>query len=252
MKTFNHILVFLFLSFAFTACAQDKKGKAVSSEINDKDFATFLNLFYDVQFPLNYTKEIARVKTLKIGLKEIELNSAREYLQMNDDELYNKIESYDYDTDQRLIRKEENLPSAHFKHLASNYILACYRAVKADDTLSVYLCTFNSQGKLIDKELIGGHFTRERDWISCVIVNDSEFKVFYYTLNIDNYIMKNNTIQGVRDKSLPLTIVVIKSFQIDTSGKIGQIGEVLEMNLNLELSAYKEQNATSDDPINQF
>jgi len=245
------VLFMAFIILSLNSCGQNQNN--FFSKSNDKNFNSLLDLFIDANFPLNYKKELDAVgKSIK--LKRIPKLYAMKYLKMGEDELFVNSVKYNYDTDEKILIKEENFPVAHFKYSTDSFIALIYRAAGkgyTNDSTKVYLQILDKNGKYIDKVVIGEQFTRENDWMSSVFLDKTHFKVFKYEINWDNVQIKNN-IYSIKDKDAPKTIVIVTDYEIENNGRIIKIKEYPKQYMVNDILEYKKYNPDTDDIMNKY
>jgi hypothetical protein len=245
----RNILLIIYAVISLQCCGQSQP------KIEDKEFAKFINKINgeDIPFKCKVLPGNSNCFRNKPAYR-ILLEEAKKYLGYSDNDYY--ITEYDYDMDEDImsnIRKVEHAPFADRKILQKNYIGLLYyhsssRFVDECDSVTEVLSTFTLVGIPIDKIVIQGRYTREFDWIDFIFLSNNTFKIFQYSPNIENYNEKYDII----DKEQPLTIVEIKDYQIDESGRINLTRTYPLQYLKELVTYYRVYHEGSDDPMNEY
>ncbi|MGB9763679.1 MAG: hypothetical protein ACPLW7_06830 [Minisyncoccia bacterium] len=245
-KVMKNIILFYF-NFFLISIGYTQNG---IEKIND-DFSKFLKLFYEVKIPFNYKKELYKIDIGNLKLNEIPKNEAIYYLGFKENELYKNTIIYNYDTDEKKVINELNLPIAHLKYAYNGFYALIYRENKGlyNDSCLVNLAIFNKEGSLIDRMVIGEQFTRENDWMSSIFIAENYFKVFKYEVNWSNVVIDGKIYKIIDEKS-PKTTVTVEEYEISINGKIQKKKEFLKKYLMNDISDYKKYNPGNDDIMN--
>jgi hypothetical protein len=164
---------------------------------------------------------------------------AIQFLQIQEDDLSQIKEEYNYDTEGVSYIYEEYLPGCDFKYKLNDsiYILCIRESLHSDSTL-VYLLSFTFNGREIDRWLVGEQFTLDGDWISFVLLDKNTARVYYYEDNEEK--------KGFHSASYYV------EYQITESGifiKKNQSSIIYLKNTAIKYSTYKLK---SDDPMNEY
>jgi hypothetical protein len=145
-----------------------------STSITDNTFNVFLSKFKDIKPPLNYRK----LKDNSLMTKE----EAIKFLQKTEKDLYDIEIDYNYDTDEKTEYRVEKTAGCDFKYKLNDsiYILCTREHIVLTDTAIVYLNSFSLSGNRINKCIVGEKFTFENDYISFVLLDKYNIRVFYY------------------------------------------------------------------------
>jgi hypothetical protein len=145
-----------------------------STSVTDETFNVVLLRFKDVKPPLNYKKMTGKIPQMT---KE----EAIKFLQKTEDDLYKIKIDYNYDTEEKTEYKVEKTAGCDFKYKLNDTIfILCTREGGHVDTSAVYLSAFSLSGERIDKCIVGERFTFEDDYVSFVLLDKYNVRVFYY------------------------------------------------------------------------
>lgn len=218
-----------------------------------QNFCHFLERFTEVSVPFNYKKELYNVTEGKTKLIDIPVEYAVSYLKLNESELYINNVDYNYDNDETVVKRVENLPIAHLRFSINDFDGVIYRMNKGDngDSTFVFLVIFDLNGHFVDRVVVGERFTREDDWMSFVFLDAKHFKTFKYETNWANFRKKGQYYYAI-DKNGPFTTVSVTDFIIEDTGKIKKVKENPKQFLHYRVMDYKQYNLDNDDIMNKY
>ena len=226
----------------------------LNAQIKNQEFVNFTNLFIEiVKYPYNYKKDTPSPIYKNSQQHRIAFEFAKKYLGFSDRDCYAVEYEYNYDEDIRTERVVENPPLAHLKISSINYIGLVYRNSRGseNDTFRVVFNTFNQNGILIDKIVVGGQYTYENDWRDVVFLKNNILRIFDYKPNLENCNIKGGVYYTIDEKQ-PKTIVEITDYQIDENGKITLIKTHPKQYLKEWVAFYRSYQKDSDDPMNEY
>jgi hypothetical protein len=171
------------VTFIAIICIYNLGCTQQSTIVTDDSFNIFLSKFKDVKPPFNYKK---LAKSSLMTKKE-----AIKFLQKTENDLYDIEIHYNHDTDEKTEYKIEKTAGCSFKYKLNDsiYILCTREYVALTDTVLVYLNSFSLNGNRMNMCIVGEKFTFENDYISFVLLNKYNVRVFYYARN---YTRKND------------------------------------------------------------
>jgi hypothetical protein len=191
-----------------------------NNHIKDEEFRQFVKKFPTMDIPINEKRESSPSISKD---KNILRKEAIKFLKRTDESMYYLFCHYNYDTDACKYEKLECVPGVRFKLLTNNYIVLTVGEGKLkSDTALTTLHTFDYNGNIIDKCIVGKHFTREDDFVGFIMQDERHFQVYWYSTNFDNYNIHGSTF-SVKDENGPMSKVYIEEYEILNNGKIKKI-----------------------------
>ena len=231
-------------------------------KINNLDFKQFLDLFYNIPLPLNYSlgyKDEERIFPFETEQRSFKISTKylMKYLGLKKEDLIYRY----YDTDAALeneVKKKWYSGQAFF--ISRNLIgLEVDTSYYTTDPIGgqTILYIFNPKGEILDSMILKGSINEHGTYDSFVLLHAKHFKTFRYTINESNtelidyafedFYVKYKDEEGYRSKC------VITDYKITEEGKIKQISISDPILLKQDAWKYTDSSLPSfkDDPMNQ-
>lgn len=239
--------VFVLLSLMFTLLANCLPNGSKS------EYELFLKQF-------SVAKGVVNMKTYtQYVAKEISQEDAYKYLALTQRELEYYDFAYDEEADDVIDYKMATLPYSFVRFNNDSIVVLVYYINYNYNYADMYgydfyIETMDNSGLFIDKMKIGKfHFPEgENEHYETIILNDSIFKVFNYSVN-ERFARKGiDGLYYTLDDSEPQTKVTIVEYKICKDGKIVKTGNDDMKYVNESVLLYGQYHKDSDDPMNEY
>ena len=238
-----HILI-VALTSIFTMC---------QAQTEDNKFDKLKDLFPKARGVINLKYEKSNYSGIDIS-KELALN----ILRVPQKQLKYIDVAYNTDTEEEINYNMETLPKAILRFSKDTiqvfvYYIEYNYNYSDDWEYNCYLMTTNSYGEIIDRKLIAREREQENQikHNDAIILNDSTYKVFNYTLNEKHAIIMKGVYKLV-DENEPETKVSIVEYRIKSDGSIVESSYKDVQYAKNPVLFYSKYHKDSDDPMNEY
>lgn len=245
---------------------RNEKSHFVQEGVTYKGLADFLYLFYETIFPYNNTRSYnVFCRTAPISKDNANGRSflltdsiAIRYLKFNTTDL--RYNYFDRDLGDFSSVKNDiyanNAYSLKDKYIVLSYAVEHYSTESYDN--QEFLVVMNKDGEIISNICVVGDTIKRYSYNSFVIVDETNFKVYNYSVNIENVKDKEDYGEGLYvkyiDDEMPKTKCVITDYIITDDGHIAKVRVNEPIMLNHDCWNYIDNDTplVEDDPILEY
>lgn len=245
---------------------KNEQSHFVPHNVFNSDVADFLYLFYEPNLPYNNTRaynKYCRIAPISKDKGEgrsflISSEMATNKLKLNHSDLYHKY--FDRDLGEMATVKNDIYVRFAFQLTPQifviNYSFSHYSTEDYDS--QSFLATINNEGDIISRICVIGDTIKRYRYNSFVIVDETHFKVYNYSVNIENVKDKEDYGEGLYvkyiDDEMPKTKCVITDYIITDFGHIAKVRVNEPIMLNHDCWNYIDNDTplVEDDPILEY